>query len=237
MVKKNSYAKKKQYANDGTRNGRYYSTGLIPYDTIRCICKGDNNAFEEVVKRYEKSAWRWAKDIAENEFDVKCLYGDEQDMTQTIWESLQELLKNGFKLKESKRGTEKEFVTYIERAVKNFLRNEIRKELPKLKYEESMDPNRVDNSYRQRRSKGEGEHEICIWKIVIPFRDRRLIKILEKGLSGLETRHRKVLEQAMLNNFKKDAIAELLELEEKSVENYLSEAIGILKKYKEDGDR
>ena len=100
-----------------------------------------------------------------------------------------------------------------------------------------MDPNRVDNSFRQRRSRKEEEYEICIWKIEITVRDKRLIKVLERGLSGLKERHKKVLELAMLTDFENEAIAKLLKLEEKSVENYLSEAIGILREYKEDSDK
>ncbi|MBR5177834.1 MAG: sigma-70 family RNA polymerase sigma factor [Lachnospiraceae bacterium] len=236
MAKKNHYWKKSQYAYDGLGTGRRYRNENIPYETICDICAGDNYAMETLVKKFEKSVWRWAKEIADTEFGLDDLYGYEKDMTQDIWDDLQKLLIKKFEIKDDKRETENKFLAYVEKAAKNFLRNEIRKEEPQLRNEVCVDPNTIDNSFRHRSPKSENEREICIWKIEIPVKDKRLIKILEKGLSELKERHRKVLELAIVMDYGHDVIADLLQLEKKSVDNYLSEAIKILKAHTKDAD-
>ena len=68
---------------------------------------------------------------------------------------------------------------------------------------------------------------VHIGNTVVMFCDEKKAE----GFNLLKRRHREIIEKAFIFDMPTAAIAELMDLEEKSVKNYLSEAKGILKKY------
>ena len=231
MAKKNHYGTRRQAGSERQTGGDYRRKGF-PYKTICEICEGDNYAMEKLIVSFEKRARQWARDIAENEFGLPWLYGYDEDMTQEIWVKLQTLLIRDFEITESRKETEAKFIKYVEKAIKNLLRNEIRKMEMPLRCEVCVDPYQIDNAFRKGSLKHDSGKDICIWRIEIAVRDKRLLEILEKGLGKMKDRHRQVLELAFIADYERDAIADCMNLKKKSVDNYLSEALGILKSCK-----
>ncbi len=68
---------------------------------------------------------------------------------------------------------------------------------------------------------------VLIGSTVFPFYDEQVADSFEH----LKKRHREVIEKAYILDMPIEMIAELMDLEGKTIKNYLSEARGILKKY------
>ena len=126
---------------------------------------------------------------------------------------------------------QKEFDTYIKKTIKLVINNVLRTYVNSEKRQRNMVYVADPNEYAFR-----GKHYDHLSAGPDPdreeyFQDERLLA----GLASLGEKHRRVIELTFLEMIPNEGIAELMELSEKTVRNYKSAALGILKRYLEDG--
>ena len=127
-------------------------------------------------------------------------------------------------------GIQKEFDTFTKRTLKNLIRNELKSYI-----RETRHSNRAV-SLDSLEEVAAPEHTPDIEKCQVLLGDTQVSldnEHLAEGLKKLKERHQKVLECAIFLEMTSEAIMEVMELGERSVRNYKSEALRILRRHME----
>lgn len=120
-----------------------------------------------------------------------------------------------------------EFDRFIKKSIPFVVRNVLRDYVRHNKrlYEVSIDD--IDDIAGPEWIPDSEKIPVSLGSTVIMFCDEKKAE----GFQKLKQRHREVIEKAFVFDMPTAAIAELMDLEEKSVKTYISEAKGILRKY------
>ena len=214
---------------------RYLKDNRIGCHDIVSIFQGDNEAFGKVVIKYEPYALACARGIAADYHGIKNLRDYEFDLVQDMWELLREKILEKFKLANDVLETEKRFDSFVKSTIRNILLNFVKKLAVLFKHEIPADESAMENLMgTDVSSKDDDGYDIKIWASEIVVKDKRLAELLTDGLAELKDRHRIALELAYVDDMPHEAIAKIMKLNKRSVDNYLSEAIRILKSFKKD---
>ena len=130
-------------------------------------------------------------------------------------------------------GIQKEFDTFTKRTLKNLIRNELKSYI-----RETRHSNRAV-SLDSLEEVAAPEHTPDIEKCQVLLGDTQVSldnEHLAEGLKKLKERHQKVLECAIFLEMTSEAIMEVMELGERSVRNYKSEALRILRRHMQEAN-
>ena len=237
-----SKGKSKNFEGKGRKRSgkdfRYLKNNRIGCHDIVSIFQGDNEAFGKVVIKYEPYALACARGIAADYHGIKNLRDYEFDLVQDMWEPLREKILEKFKLANDVLETEKRFDSFVKSTIRNILLNFVKKLAVMFKHEIPADESAMENLMgTDVSSKDDDGYDIKIWASEIVVKDKRLAELLTDGLAELKDRHRIALELAYVDDMPHEAIAKIMKLNKRSVDNYLSEAIRILKSFKKDDDK
>ena len=229
---KNYYGNGSKWNREKCGYGNDENNDLIRYPDILLICDGDIQAFGKVVKKYQNYALSCAKGIAADFQRISDLRGYDEDIVQGMWEKLREKIVEKFPVAEDKKDTESHFNGFIKKSIRYFMMNSTKSIKRKFNREDCEQLDEAMDCPDPRFMGGDDGCDIRIWVTEISVKDKRLLEVLTKGLDALKDRHKMVLELAYVEDYPHEAIARLMKLTKKSVDNYLSEAIGILRSYK-----
>lgn len=236
--------KRNSARNSGKRNSeerRYKNRNNdISSQDISRICLGEMEPFGKVVKNYQRYAMGKAGAYVDGFLGIHSLAKFEEDMVQNIWLELRDVLVKKFKERDRREWTEQEFCIYVQKSINNLLKNEMRKlaivlaNEPRSPEEKDIEDYPDPDTCLKHESSGV---DVRIWVTEIEIKDKRLAAVLKEGIKKLKDRHKEVLELAYVADLSKEDIAKIMKLNKRSVENYLSEALGILKSCRKDGDK
>lgn len=213
---------------------RYPKDNRVGCHDIVSIFQGDNEVFGKVVIKYEPYALACARGIAADYHGIKNLRDYEFDLVQDMWEPLREKILEKFKLANDVYETEKRFDSFVKATIRNILLNFVKKLAVMFNHEIPADESYMENHMGAENPSEDDGYDIKIWASEIVVKDKRLAELLKDGLVGLKDRHRIALELAYVDDMPHEAIAKIMKLNKRSVDNYLSEAIRILKSFKKD---
>ena len=212
----------------------------ISRQDIDRICLGEWEPFGKVVKNYQRYALGQAGAYVDGLLGLHSLAHYEKDMVQDVWLKLREVLMKKFKDRENREWIESEFGVYVKKTINNLLKNELKK-LAVILANEPRSPELDDiEDYPDPTTcpKPEGSGiDVRIWMTEIEIKDKRLAEVLKGGLDKLKDRHKEVLELAYVEDLTNEDIAKIMNLNKRSVDNYLSEAIRILRSCRKDDDK
>ena len=237
MAKNN--AKSKKYEGKGWKKSgkgfRYWKDDRIGCHDIVSIFQGDNEAFGRVVERYEPYALACARGIAADYHGIKNLREYEYDLVQDMWEPLREKILEKFMFTNDIRETENCFDSFVKSTIRKIMLNYMKKLAVMFNHEIPADASTIENHMSAENSSEDDDgYDIKIWASEIVIKDKRLADLLANGLGELKDRHRIALELAYVDDMPHEAIAKIMKLNKRSVDNYLSEAIRILKSFRKD---
>ena len=212
----------------------------ISRQDINRICLGEWEPFGKVVKNYQRYALGQAGAYVDGLLGLHSLAQYEKDMVQDIWVKLREVLMEKFKERDNREWIEQGFESYIKKTISNLLKNELKK-LAVILANEPRSPELDDiEDYPDPATCLEPQSngiDVRIWMTEIEIKDKRLAEVLKDGLNILKDRHKEVLELAYIEDLPHEDIAKIMKLNKKSVDNYLSEAIKILRSCRKDDDK
>ena len=181
----------------------------LPEDTLLAFsaAKGDNSAFETLVRKYERLV-------------STCVYSVIGDSREDICDFSQEVFLKVYRNLSSFKG-DSEFSTWIYRVAKNCALDFIRKKkAPSLSLDSSGDEGEgfdlPDTSIKANPEKQAIEKEKS--------------EILKKAIAGLSHEHREVIIMRHINDYSYEQIAKALSIEEGTVKSRISRAREALKK-------
>lgn len=222
------------------RRGWKIRNSDISIQDINRICLGEWEPFGKVVKNYQRYALGQAGAYVDGFLGIHSLAQFEKDMVQNIWLELRKVLVKKFKERENREWTEQEFCSYVQKTINNLLKNELKKLAVVLANEPRSPENDDIEDYPDPATCLKPESsgiDVRIWMTEIEVKDKRLAAVLKDGLERLKDRHKEVLELAYVEDLSHEDIAKIMKLNKRSVDNYLSEAIRILRSCRKDGDK
>lgn len=138
-------------------------------------------------------------------------------------------MRNKKKTPNTAEGIQKEFDTFTKRTLKYLIRNELKSYIRENGRGSTVPLESLEEMAAPAPTPDAEKIQVTLGDTQVLLENERLAE----GLKKLKERHQKVLECAIFLEMTSEAIMEVMELGERSVRNYKSEALRILRRHME----